>query len=199
MRNRPENFHGKLSPHAAATTLSTTMDLGGRVELPPELEAMLRILHELFAPKYVSFSRPFTDGGEATALGIEPSLVGVRARLVSGGFSGPGEFAASVRDVFANCYLLHGHPDKSTISKACARLDSVFEQNINVLPRNWRDAASLFAAPNTLCGPPEEKKTDADADSGRRKSGRQQAQVRGDLDAAARRDAQAGHPLIACS
>ena len=48
------------------------------------------------------------------------TLVDVRATLVSGGYAGIGAFAVAVRDVFAACYMTHGHPDRSALSKKCA-------------------------------------------------------------------------------
>ena len=76
----------------------------------------------------------------------------------------------AVRDVFASCYLTQGHPDRSPVSKKCERLDAVFEQNITLLPRYLRDAASLFAAPTAVLGPREEVAPSANSFTGRRQT-----------------------------
>mgnify|MGYP004126369789 CR=1 FL=1 len=70
-----------------------------------------------------------------------------------------------VRDVFASCYLVHGHPERSLLSKKCERLDAIFEQNVTLLPLKQREAASLLAAPTTLLSSatPENGSSSADA------------------------------------
>ena len=90
--------------------------------------------------------------------------------MVAGAYKGLGEFAVAVRDVFASCYLTQGHPDRSPVSKKCERLDAVFEQNITLLPRYLRDAASLFAAPTAVLGPREEVAPSANSFTGRRQT-----------------------------
>ena len=140
----------KEEARVAAEKEAAAWQLADGVEHTFELGSMLRILQELYASKHASFARPFTDADEAAALGVEPSLAAVRAKLSAGGFVAIAPFASAVRDVFASCYLVHGHPDRSPLSKKCERLDAIFEQNVTLLPLKQREAASLLTAPTTL-------------------------------------------------
>jgi len=157
----------------AAEAEEAAWELPEGIELTDQVEAMLRILRELFAPKYLSFAKPFIDAAEAAELGLQRHLAEVRANVLGGAHNSIGPFAVAVRDVFAECYLNQGHPDRSALSKKCERLDAVFEQNITLLPRYLRDAASLFAAPTSVLGAPEHMKP-ATANS---YTGRRQTQV----------------------
>ena len=127
---------------------------------------VVRVLQELFSQKHASVSRPFCDAAEAQALGVKPSLASVRSTLLSGGFPAIGPFAVAVRDVFANCYLTHGHPDRSALSKKCERIDAVFEQQIFLLPKTQREAASLAQAPTSLLGGADAASSSTDAAKG---------------------------------
>ena len=152
------------------------------VEVTPDMQSMLRILYELFQKKHESYGAPFTNSEEATALDLQPCLVDVRRSLVAGEYTSIGPFAAAVRDVFARCYAQYGHPDRNALSKRCERIDAVFEQNITLLPRALRDAASLVAAPTTVLagvGGGDAPSTSGGAeDAGeRRSSARRQSQV----------------------
>ena len=62
----------KEQARLAAEAEEAAWDLAEGIEPNDQIEAMLRILHELFAPKYVSFARPFTDAAEARELCIHP-------------------------------------------------------------------------------------------------------------------------------
>ena len=62
----------KEQARRTAEAEAVAWDLADGIEETAELDSMLRILHELFAAKYVSFARPFTDAEEAAALGIHP-------------------------------------------------------------------------------------------------------------------------------
>ena len=103
-------------------------------------------------------SCPPPSSRDRASAALRSNLSEVRAQVVSGTYASIGPFAVSVRDVFAACYMTHGHPDRSALSKKCERLDSVFEQNVTLLPRHLRDAASLFAAPTAVLGAAEETK-----------------------------------------
>lgn len=120
------------------------------IDATPEQEAMVRILYELFSKKHESYCSPFTNPREAADLGVQPTLFDLRGRVTAGEYTTIANFAVAVRDVFASCYLAFGHPDRSTLSKKCERLDAVFEQQITLLPRALRDAASLAVAPTSI-------------------------------------------------
>ncbi len=111
----------------------------------PELDASLRILLELFSAKHLGFSRPFVSPSDARANEIERTLLGVRDKMISAEIMDVAGFAREVRHVFAACYLAHGHPDATPISRKCQRLDAVFEQNISLLPRAMRAKAVLVS------------------------------------------------------
>lgn len=148
------------------------------VEVTPEVGSMIRILQELFSTKHTSFSKPFVDVAEAKALGVAPHLVSVRAKLIAGSFSGIAAFAIAVRDVFAACYLAHGHPDNSTLSKKCERIDQIFEQQVTLLGAVQRSLCSLHVAPTSLLGGGDGGGSSTEAtSSGRSFTGRRQTQV----------------------
>ena len=136
----------KAAAAAAAAEEAAAWELAEGLVLTNEQNAMLRILIELFSPKYHSFSRPFVVPSEAESNGIELGLPDIRKRFMRGEFEALAPFCAEVRDVFARCYMAHGHPDDSSMSKRCARLDEVFEQNVTLLPRSLRDATIVPSA-----------------------------------------------------
>ena len=48
-----------------------------------------------------------------------------------------------MRSVFHKCYHTFGMPDVAHLSKCCEKLDLVFEQQINLLPRSLREQAVM--------------------------------------------------------
>ena len=165
----------KEEARVAAEKEAAAWQLADGVENTFEVGSMLRILQELYSAKHASFAKPFTDADEAKALGIEPTLAAVRAKLSIGGFTAIAPFASSVRDVFASCYLVHGHPERSLLSKKCERLDAIFEQNVTLLPLKQREAASLLAAPTTLLSSATPENGSSSADAAGEGSGRRSA------------------------
>ena len=147
------------------------------ITMTPELGSMVRILQELFAAKHASVNKPFVDAAEAQAFQVSLHLVSVRTRLIAGEYSGIGPFASAVRDVFAACYLEHGHPERSALSKKCERLDAIFEQQVTLLPRAHREVCSLHAAPTSFLAPEGGSSAEAASSGDDRRSGRRQTQV----------------------
>jgi hypothetical protein len=70
-RKAEEARLAKEQARLAAEAEEREWDLPEGLEITPDLEAMLRILRELFAPKYLSFARPFTDPAEAKENGLD--------------------------------------------------------------------------------------------------------------------------------
>ena len=70
-RKAEEARLAKEQARLAAEVEEREWDLPEGLEITADLEAMLRILRELFAPKYLSFARPFTDPTEAKENGLD--------------------------------------------------------------------------------------------------------------------------------
>ena len=124
------------------------------LEMTPERKAMLKILQELFNLRHAAFNQVFTcatggvDGGAASGeAAVSPNVHDVFLRFKQGEISGMAAFASEVRSVFHKCYHTFGMPEAAFISKCCEKLDLVFEQQINLLPRSLREQAVMPQPP----------------------------------------------------
>ena len=62
----------------------------------------------------------------------------------AGKLAGIAEFAAAARGVFYKCYYTYGaSPDAHYLSKACEKVDLIFEQQVVLLPRSMREQAVM--------------------------------------------------------
>jgi hypothetical protein len=78
---------------------------------------------------------------------VSPNVHDVFLRFKQGEISGMAAFASEVRSVFHKCYHTFGMPEAAFISKCCEKLDLVFEQQINLLPRSLREQAVMPQPP----------------------------------------------------
>ena len=105
---------------------------------------MLKILQELFSPKHHAFNRPFVcEAGAEDGAGVQPNLWDLFQTFKRGSLHGMSGFAAEVRSIFYKCYHTFGLPEASPLSKQCEKLDLVFEQQVNLLPRSLREQAVM--------------------------------------------------------
>ena len=111
------------------------------LEMTPERKAMQKILQELFAQRHKPSSTPFVEPSNPD---LQPNLWDVHEDFKAGKLSGIAEFAAAVRGVFYKCYYTYGaSPDAHYLSKACEKVDLIFEQQVVLLPRSMREQAVM--------------------------------------------------------
>ena len=111
------------------------------LEMTPERKAMQKILQELFAPRHQPSSKPFIDPDNPD---VSPNLWDVHEDFKAGKLAGIAEFAAAARGVFYKCYYTYGaSPDAHYLSKACEKVDLIFEQQVVLLPRSMREQAVM--------------------------------------------------------
>ena len=111
------------------------------LEMTPERKAMQKILQELFAPRHQPSSKPFIDPDNPD---VSPNLWDVHEDFKAGKLAGIAEFAAAARGVFYKCYYTYGaSPEAHYLSKACEKVDLIFEQQVVLLPRSMREQAVM--------------------------------------------------------